>query len=273
MQGVVIDDDGAIYTVEHGRRGGDELNRIQPGLHYGYPTVSLGTRYNGLPLPGSIDYGRHTEFERSLFSWLPSVAISSITKVDDFHPAWDGDLLAGSLAGRMLLRIRIRDGRVLFNERIQIGARIRYVHQHGDEIALWTDQKKVVRLSVGALDQSAAFVTTNIAKMDLTAQQKAELQTVVDQCVQCHSLGILAGGNAPSLGQAFDRDIATGAGFSYSAALSALDGRWTEEALLAYLSDPSGYADGTTMPDPQINDPEVLAAVVDILKSLSLGAR
>lgn len=273
MQGIVIDDGGDIYTVEHGRRGGDELNRIEPGLDYGYPSVSLGTRYNGLPLPGIIAYGRHPIYEPPVYSWLPSIAVSSLMQIDGFHPAWDGDLLAGSLSGRTLLRMRMRDDRVLFAERIRMGMRIRYVHQHGDKIALWTDHKAVVRLSVGELGLSARFVAANISRMDLSGQQKAQVQTVIDQCSQCHSLGVLSGGNAPALGQTFGRDIASGPEFSYSVALNGVNGRWTEDALAAYLADPEAFASGTTMPNPQINDPVIMNAVIDVLKSLSLGAR
>lgn len=51
-QGIAIDRLGDLWTVEHGHRGGDELNRIVEGADYGWPSVTLGTRYSGLPLPG-----------------------------------------------------------------------------------------------------------------------------------------------------------------------------------------------------------------------------
>lgn len=267
MQGIVIDDQDNLYTVEHGRRGGDELNLIEAGKDYGWPQVSLGTRYNRLPLQGSIDYGRHPIFEAPVYSWLPSVAISSLTQINDFHPAWDGDLLAGSLAARTLFRIRIRDDRVLFNERIDIGARIRYVHQHGDQIALWTDRNGVIKLTLGAFDPSAQFAYDKIRELALTDQQKGQTELVLDQCAECHSFGVITGGNAPPLGLVFGSDIASAA-FDYTDALLGTAGNWTRETLTAYLSNPDGFASGTSMPNPQISNPEVLGAVVDILEAL-----
>lgn len=267
MQGIVIDRQDNIYAVEHGRRGGDELNQIEAGKDYGWPQVSLGTRYNRLPLQGTLDYGRHPVFEAPVYSWLPSVAISSLTQIDGFHPAWDGDLLAGSLAEQTLFRIRMRDGRVLFNERIKIGARIRYVHQHGDQIALWTDQKGVILLTRGAFDASAQFAYDKIAELDLTERQAGQTELVLDQCAECHNFGVVAGGNAPPLGLVFGADIASAA-FAYSDGLLNASGTWTREALTAYLEDPNGFAAGTSMPNPEIGDPAVLGAVVDILEAL-----
>lgn len=268
MQGIVADDTGALYTVEHGRRGGDELNRILPGRDYGWPKVSLGTRYNRLPLQSTEDYGRHPGFETPVYSWLPSVAISSLTQVNNFHPAWDGDLLAGSLAGRTLFRIRLQDGGILFDERIHIGNRIRYVHQHGDQIVLWTDERQVIKLSVGEFDAGSQFAVAKIEELNLTPQQKLQTGLVLDQCSECHGFGSVAGGNAPALGLVYERDIATALSFEYSTALSAKSGTWTREALTEYLTDPNAFAQGTAMPNPEISDPAVVNAVVDILEAL-----
>jgi cytochrome c2 len=268
MQGIVVDATGVVYAVEHGRRGGDELNRILPGRDYGWPKVSLGTRYNRLPLQSTEDYGRHPGFETPVYSWLPSVAISSLTQVNNFHPAWDGDLLAGSLAGRTLFRIRLQEGRILFDERIHIGNRIRYVHQHGDQIALWTDERQVIKLSVGEFDAGSQFAVAKIEELDLTPQQKLQTGLVLDQCSECHSYGSVAGGNAPGLGLVYERDIAAVPSFEYSTALSAKPGAWTREALTAYLSDTNAFAQGTAMPNPEISDPAVVTAVIDILQAL-----
>lgn len=268
-QGIAITDTGDIYVVEHGRRGGDELNRIIAGTDYGWPLVSLGTRYNKLPLQGAISYGGHPEFQPPVYAWLPSVAPSSLMQIQDFHPAWDGDLLAGTLAGDTLLRIRIVDGRVLFDERIKMDMRIRHVHQHGDQIVLWTDQKQVVKLSVGQFDASAQFAVAKIDELALTDRQKAQTEAVLGRCAECHSMGVVEGGNAPALGQVYSRQIA-GGDFDYSAALRGIDGTWTRETLTAYLSDPDAFAPGTGMPNPEISDPQVVSALIDILEALRL---
>lgn len=269
MQGIVIDDDDNLFTVEHGRRGGDELNLIVAGQDYGWPQVSLGTRYNRLPLQGSLDYGRHTGFQAPVYAWLPSVAISSITKIDDFHPSWDGDLMAGSLAAGMLFRIRIEDGRVLFDERIEIGARIRDVLQHRDQFVLWTDQKDIIRLSVGEFDLSTQFAYDKIVQLGLSDLQEQRVELALDQCAECHGFGVIASPNAPALGRVFNADIGAGA-FAYSDALLSRSGAWTRDALTAYLQDPQQFAPGTTMPNPELNDPEVIAALVDIMEALRL---
>lgn len=270
-QGIVATRRGDIYTVEHGRRGGDELNLILPGSDFGWPQVSLGTRYNRLPLPNTRDYGRHPDFSLPVFAWLPSVAPSSLIEIDGFDPSWDGDLLAGTLASQSLIRIRIADGRALFDERITIGERIRHLHQFGDQIALWTDSNKVIKLTVGAFDPSAQFAVSIIPQLGLTSQQETNTEVVLDQCMECHSLGVVDTANAPALGGVFGREIASG-NYDYSDALRAIGGIWDRETLGAYLTDPEAFASGTLMPNPQINDPEVVTAVVKILQALRVAA-
>ncbi|MEX0286858.1 MAG: PQQ-dependent sugar dehydrogenase [Paracoccaceae bacterium] len=267
MQGISFDQNGEVWVVEHGRRGGDELNLIRDGRDYGWPQVSLGTRYNKLPLADTLAYGRHPVFEPPVFAWLPSVAVSALTDITDFHPAWDGDLLAGTLAGQMLIRIRVRDGRVLFAERIEVGQRIRYIQQHEDMIALWTDQRQVLRLRVGAFDASAQFAERHIDTLDLTDAQKSATRLALGQCVECHALGSVGTDSAPALGDVFGRDVAT-AGFDYSEGLQALGGSWTRDQLLAYLADPDAVAEGTSMPNPEITDDAVRGALVDLLQAL-----
>jgi len=268
MQGIALSRDGSIWTVEHGRRGGDELNLIREGRDYGWPQVSLGTRYNRLPLPNTLDYGRHPEFERPVHAWLPSVAISSLTRIEDFQPAWDGDLLAGSLSAQTLFRIRLDGDEMLFAERIPVRHRIRYVHQHGDEIALWTDQRRVLRLSVGAFDASYQFAVAKIDDLDLGQRQAAQVETALESCSECHGFGVTPGIAAPPLGEVFGRDIAGLSDFSYSAALMQVGGAWDRDRLIAYLDDTEGFAPEGSMPDPGIDDPVVIEAIVDILVAL-----
>lgn len=267
-QGIAFDGAGDLFAVEHGRRGGDEINRIVAGTDYGWPKVSLGTRYNRLPLPDTLDYGRHLVYEPPVYSWLPSVAVSSLTYLDDFHPAWDGDLIAGSLAAQSLFRIRMRDGRVLFNERIPLGVRIRYVHQHGSQIILWTDQLSIIKLSVGEFGAGAQFALNKISQLGLNTQQQERVELALDRCSECHSLGVVAGGNAPALGAVFGRDIAAEPGYPYSDALLSQAGSWTRESLISYLDDPDAFATGTSMPNPELDDPVVVNALVDILEAL-----
>lgn len=268
-QGLTVTDTGEIYTVEHGRRGGDELNRIIPGSDFGWPQVSLGTRYNRLPLPNTQDYGHHPGFPLPVFAWLPSVAPSALMQIDGFDPSWDGDLLVATLAAQELIRVRIADGRVLFDERIPVGSRIRHVHQHGETIALWTDQEQVIKLTVGGFDPSTQFALEKISGLELGDRQKTQTEIILNHCLECHSLGVVEGGNAPALGMVYGREIGTG-DFDYSDALANRDDTWTTENLAEYLADPEGFASGTMMPDLQIEDPEVIAGIVQILAALRL---
>ncbi|MGI9388550.1 MAG: PQQ-dependent sugar dehydrogenase [Boseongicola sp.] len=272
MQGISFDLSNQLYVIEHGRRGGDELNLIQNGQDYGWPQVSLGTRYNKLPLRNTLEYGRHPVFEAPIFAWLPSVAVSSLTVIEDFHPSWNGDLLAGSLSGKSLFRIRIRDGRVLFSEKIDIGNRIRHLIQHNDEIVLWTDSKEVIRLRVGAVDASFEFAQAKLNTLGLSSSNRAAAQTALEACAECHSFGASPGGNAPALGGIFGTDVASESGYEYSDGLTSLEGKWTSETLAAFLDNPDSYAPGTLMPDPGIDNSEILAALTQVLKSLALQA-
>lgn len=269
MQGIALDGFGEVYAVEHGRRGGDEFNHIVKGNDYGWPQVSLGTRYDRLPLPNSLDYGRHPYFDDPLYAWLPSIAVSSMTYIDDFHPSWNGDFVAGSLRGKSLFRIRMKDGRVLFNEHIFLGSRIRDVHQHGRELIVWTDGREVIKLSPGEFDTSAQTAIEAIAGLDLTDRQKQRTEAALEGCAQCHSLGPIPSANAPALGKVFDAPIAAQAGYAYSDALRSLDGRWTRDTLVAYLSDPDAFANGTAMPNPQVGDPDIARALVEVLEAVA----
>ena len=87
MQGITVARDGRIWAVEHGPRGGDELNRIVDGGDYGWPDATLGTSYDLSPWPFASDYGRHQGFTTPVFAWVPSVAPSTLVEIDGFDRA------------------------------------------------------------------------------------------------------------------------------------------------------------------------------------------
>lgn len=133
VQGIVFDiERGRLYSHEHGPRGGDELNLIQPGQNYGWPLATFGIDYTGArispytELPGLV---------APLLHWTPSVAPSSLTLYRGaLFPEWQGDLFVSTLAERSVRRIRVRDGmlageEVLFEE---LGERIRDVRSGPD---------------------------------------------------------------------------------------------------------------------------------------------
>lgn len=148
-QGLTITSRGAMYSTEHGPQGGDELNLIAAGKNYGWPIETYGAHY------GTYDWPlRNIEpaqpFEKPVFAWVPSIAVSNLIEVANFHPAWNGDLLVESLRAQSLFRLR-RDGdsRVVYSEPIAIGHRLRDIGALPDgTLVLWTDDAKLVFLSV-----------------------------------------------------------------------------------------------------------------------------
>ena len=118
VQAAVVTPDGALLTVEHGPRGGDELNRPEPGLNYGWPVVSYGENYDGSPV-GSGQASQEG-MEQPVYFWDPVIAPGGM----DLHQgeafsAWNGDLLIGSLYPGGVVRIELgEDGRVSAEERL-----------------------------------------------------------------------------------------------------------------------------------------------------------
>jgi len=269
VQGVMVDRGGRVWAVEHGPRGGDELNLVQKGRNFGWPEATLGTRYNKLPWPTTAPYGRHDGFDAPVHAWLPSVGISNLLQVESFDSTWDGDFLVGSLKAGTLFRLREMDGRILFAEPIEIGERIRYVHQHTDgRIVLWTDDGELVFVSKSAASQSFAYVEETIERLKLEPQRKAGLSTAVMACAECHSFEPDEHLDAPSLANIHGRRPAVTSFRGYSAALRSLGGAWTDERIASYLADPHGHAPGTTMPNPNL-PAETIADLVALLRAVS----
>ncbi len=118
-QGLDIDPKtGTLYEVEHGAKGGDEVNLPQAGKNYGWPKISYGRHYSG----GKIGLGTAAEgFEQPLHYWDPSIAPGGMVvyRGDEF-PDWDGDLLVTALKFKLLVRLDIdpETGNVTGEERL-----------------------------------------------------------------------------------------------------------------------------------------------------------
>jgi len=139
-QGATLRDDGVLFTVEHGARGGDEVNMPRPGANYGWPVITYGVDYSGLPI------GEGTEkagMEQPLHYWDPSISPSGLDFYDgDLLPEWRGDLLAGGLSGQLLVRLDMEGDEIVGEERLFAGqlGRIRDVRVGPDgAIYLLTD--------------------------------------------------------------------------------------------------------------------------------------
>ena len=115
MQGAAIGP-GGLWTIEHGPRGGDELNQPQAGLNYGWPVVSYGINYRGSDVGEGT--ARSAGFEEPVYYWDPVIAPSGMMFYDGPYADWQGDLLIASLNPGGLVRLKMRGGRVIGEERI-----------------------------------------------------------------------------------------------------------------------------------------------------------
>lgn len=130
--GLAFAPDGRLWETEMGPKGGDELNLILPGRNYGYPRVSNGENYNGVPIP---DHSADDGFEAPKVSWVPSISPGGLLIYSgDAFPQWKGDALIPALSGQSLIRVDIDGDSAKKAERWPMGARIREVAQGPDGI-------------------------------------------------------------------------------------------------------------------------------------------
>jgi glucose/arabinose dehydrogenase len=120
-------------VIEHGTRGGDEVNLVEKGKNYGWPEIAYGIEYAGQPIPnrGTAAEG----FEQPVYYWDPNIAPSGAqVYTGDAFPAWRGSLFVGGLAGMRLVRLVIENGRVSGEEHLLTdrNQRIRDVRQGPD---------------------------------------------------------------------------------------------------------------------------------------------
>jgi glucose/arabinose dehydrogenase len=132
--GIVFDAEGRLWVHEMGPRGGDELNLIEKGVNYGYPIVSDGDHYSGLPIP---DHHTRPEFRAPVISWTPVISPSGfIIYTGKRFPGWQGSGLMGGLSSRSLVRVTFDGEQAREAERFDMGTRIREVEQ-GPEGLVW----------------------------------------------------------------------------------------------------------------------------------------
>ncbi|WP_040485779.1 PQQ-dependent sugar dehydrogenase [Lutibaculum baratangense] len=126
LQSAALDGEGRLWTVEHGPKGGDELNRPEAGLNYGWPVITYGVEYSGQP----VGEGR-TEaegMEQPVYYWDPVIGPSGMAFYDgDEIPEWQGAFLVGGLVSQGVVVLHMEDDRVEYEERLSLGARIRDV--------------------------------------------------------------------------------------------------------------------------------------------------
>jgi glucose/arabinose dehydrogenase len=133
---------GELWTVEHGARGGDEVNIPQKGRNYGWPVISYGVDYSGAKIGEGT---KKAGLEQPVYYWDPSIAPSGMAfYTGDKFPAWRGSILVGALAGKLVSRLETNGNRVTGEERMlqQLSERVRDVRQGPDGLVyLLTDSR------------------------------------------------------------------------------------------------------------------------------------
>ena len=108
VQGATLDAQGKLWTIEHGPKGGDELNQVVAGGNYGWPVISYGIDYDGSPLGDGLTKAQG--MEQPVYYWDPVIAPGGMTFYrGDAIPGWDGSLLVGSLNPGGLVRLTLGD--------------------------------------------------------------------------------------------------------------------------------------------------------------------
>lgn len=252
--GLIVTSEGRTLVAEHGPRGGDELNLVTEGANFGWPLETLGTHYGELTWPPAERPGRHDRFDAPLFAWLPSIAVSAMAQISGPEFAlWDGDLFLTTLKDGTLRRIRMEDDRVIVDEPIAIGPRVR-------DIAVAEDGRAYLKLDT----LNAVLVLSN-ANADLE-----ELPRGLAQCAGCHQVrpGDATDYAGPTLVGVIGRRVASVPGYDYTDALAGIGGRWDPNRLASFLRDVQGAAPGSAMPSMDLG-PTDIRFIVEGLEALS----
>jgi len=133
--GLAFAPDGRLWELEHGPRGGDELNLIEPGKNYGWPLVSYAVNYDGTPIPSP---DTRPDLAKPVIYWTPVIAPGSLTFYNgSMFPQWKGSALIGGLASVSLTRVTFDGhGGATAAERWMVNHRIRDIAVAADG-AIW----------------------------------------------------------------------------------------------------------------------------------------
>ncbi|HEX7241797.1 MAG TPA: PQQ-dependent sugar dehydrogenase [Longimicrobiaceae bacterium] len=137
IQSAAFDARGSFWVIEHGTRGGDELNRVEKGKNYGWPVAAYGIEYGGGPITSALGEARtqRPETEQPVYYWDPVIAPSGAEfYTGSAFPAWRGSLFVGALKEMRLVRLQLENGRVTGEEHLLTdrNQRIRDVRQGPD---------------------------------------------------------------------------------------------------------------------------------------------
>jgi cytochrome c2 len=276
--GFALDDDNQLWALDIGPLGGDELNLLEPGGNYGWPLLSWGFDYSGRAMS---DQQTGAGFVDPVVVWTPSIAPSGLTFYrGSAFPAWQGDLFVGALSGQALRRLRIRDDKLIHEQRLlaDFNERIRSVETGPDGfLYAVTDSSngKILRIRPGQpaaeelarvaqpfeMPESADLLATLEEHGVMQSEETVAAENVgydpvhaeslfVQNCGSCHRFGESTNGEiGPNLDGVAGRRSGSLPGYSYSAAMANGKTRvvWDYFTITAFLTNPQAYYPGTKM--------------------------
>jgi glucose/arabinose dehydrogenase len=133
IQAAALDPSGRLWDIEHGPRGGDELNRPEAGKNYGWPVITYGIDYPGPKIGEGIT--AREGLEQPVYYWDPVIAPSGmIFYSGDLFPQWKGDIFVGGMSSTKLVRLKLENDKVVGEEWLlqDRNSRIRDVQQGSD---------------------------------------------------------------------------------------------------------------------------------------------
>lgn len=235
-----------IFATEHGPQGGDEINIISEGLDYGWPNHSFGTKYGSYD--NYLTNNDNSNFELPMFSYVPSIGISSIIHSSNFHTLWKNNLLVGSLKSMTLKRLVLNNEKTVLEEDIFIGSRIRDIVEKKGKIILLNDNAELIFIEL-----DIEKFTTNSKNDDLVNSD-----IFLKKCTICHNLSNNGSEDfGPNLYELKNRQIGDTEYKYYSQAIQNYDGIWNRKNLEDYLKHPNEFIDGTSMPDLNLTSTEI----------------
>ena len=206
--GLAFAPDGRLWELEHGPRGGDELNLILPGKNYGWPLVSYGHNYNGVEIPSPET---RPDLVKPVIYWVPVIAPGNLMFYKgSMFPQWNGSGLVSALGAKALLRITF-DGKggAQMAERWDMGRRVRDV-QVAPDGALWMVEDAnpgglfrltPLGMAIAPVARAAAAAAVPSGVLASSASDDAHVKGIIanNNCLLCHQVGRAGGEIGPSL--------------------------------------------------------------------------
>jgi len=207
--GLAFAPDGRLWELEHGPRGGDELNLIEPGKNYGWPLVSYGINYNGVPIPS---HDTRPDLAEPVIYWAPVIAPGNLMFYHgSMFPQWKGSGFASGLGSQALIRMVFdSNGGAKAVDRWDFNRRVRDIEEAPDG-SLWMIEDanpgglfRLTPIGMAVSKPTAkpdALPTKPASSLPANATPAQRVQSIIqnNNCLSCHRIGRTGGDLAPSL--------------------------------------------------------------------------